>query len=359
MPDREKDRKAAEAVIEPKITAGGTVSLLLVLSTAVVSVMAAVILGTMPQEKILPEQSAMAEEKEEQAAVPVQDETPSGKFSLIEITGILDNGFAAACREDKEKGLLYLKRRFLGKDVKLSLYTMKLGENFWGIAKQFGVNIDTIVGANPELTSINARTNQKIIIPDKRGVLHEVKQGENLDKIAEKYDADKALFRKANKIPIFGIEKGDVLFVPGVKPVELSGDLAKMYSKRGRFRSPLQGSYSSVFGKRQHPVTGEIMKHGALDIRADIGTWVGASADGKVIYAGWAGSLGNCVKIQHADGYMTLYAHLSKIYVKQGQKVKSGKLIAKSGNTGRTTGPHLHFAIHLNGKPLNPLDYLW
>ncbi len=356
MTEKQNNKKVTDVKPEKAVTAGGTISLLIVLATAVISVMAAVILGIMPHQSA----DNLKNQKKEiyESALNVTC-TASDDSVFIDIAGLMDKGFKAVCEEDKEKGFLYLKKKFTGKDINLNLYTMKNRENFWGVAKKYGVNIDTIIGSNPELKSINAKTNQKIIVPDKRGVLHEAKAGDSIESIAEKYGADKEELKKANRISVFGIKKGDILFVPGVRPVDFSSEIAKMYDKRGKFRSPIAGSYTSLFGSRTHPVTGEIMKHGAVDIRADIGTWVGASADGTVVYAGWAGSLGNCIKIQHADGYMTIYGHLSKIYVKQGQKVKSGKLIGKTGNTGRTTGPHLHFAIHKNDKPLNPLDYLW
>jgi murein DD-endopeptidase MepM/ murein hydrolase activator NlpD len=99
--------------------------------------------------------------------------------------------------------------------------------------------------------------------------------------------------------------------------------------------------------------------HNGVDIATPIGTWVGAAAAGTVVEAGWSNGFGNYIKIKHNNGYSTLYGHLSQICVHSGQKVKAGSLIAKSGNTGRTTGPHLHFSIFKGDVVLNPLDYLW
>ena len=155
------------------------------------------------------------------------------------------------------------------------------------------------------------------------------------------------------------IEVGDVLFMRGAKPVYMSENLRDLFYKRKLFRSPISGVYTSLFGKRVHPILGEKLFHDGVDIRAKIGTWVGAAADGKVVFAGWSGGWGHCVKIRHDNGFESLYAHLSRINVKHGETVKAGKLIAKTGKSGRATGPHLHFGIYKNGKPEDPLKYIW
>jgi murein DD-endopeptidase MepM/ murein hydrolase activator NlpD len=113
-------------------------------------------------------------------------------------------------------------------------------------------------------------------------------------------------------------------------------------------------------GMRDHPIQLGVTKfHNGVDIRAKTGTWVGAAAEGTVIHAGWINGYGKTIKIKHENGYVTMYAHLSEIHVKNGQKVAAGKLIGKSGSTGHSTGPHLHFSIFRNGKVMNPLDYIW
>lgn len=98
--------------------------------------------------------------------------------------------------------------------------------------------------------------------------------------------------------------------------------------------------------------------HKAVDWAASVGTAVKAAASGTVITAGWSGSLGYCVEIRHSDGSVTRYGHLSRISVSSGQAVTQGQVIAYSGNTGYTTGPHLHFAILINGVAVNPLNYV-
>jgi murein DD-endopeptidase MepM/ murein hydrolase activator NlpD len=122
---------------------------------------------------------------------------------------------------------------------------------------------------------------------------------------------------------------------------------------------PVNGDHvSSSYGWRRDPFTGESKFHSGLDIVCDTGSSVWAAASGTVIEAGEKGSYGYCVLIDHGNGYMTRYAHLSKILVKVGEEVQKGEKIAYSGMTGRATGPHLHFEVILNGETKQPLDYI-
>ena len=98
--------------------------------------------------------------------------------------------------------------------------------------------------------------------------------------------------------------------------------------------------------------------HKGVDWACPIGTAVMASCGGTVVQAGWSSGYGNCITIRHPDGKQTRYGHLSKILVSSGQKVTQGQKIALSGNTGRSTGPHVHFEIIINGSQVNPLPYL-
>ncbi|MCR4586112.1 MAG: M23 family metallopeptidase [Lachnospiraceae bacterium] len=122
---------------------------------------------------------------------------------------------------------------------------------------------------------------------------------------------------------------------------------------------PLSGGrISSTFGRRSAPKKGASTYHKGVDIAVPSGTSVWASSGGTVTRAGWAGGYGNVVCIQHADGKETRYGHLSKIYVKAGQKVRQGQVIAASGSTGVSTGPHLHFEIRIGGEAVNPMNYV-
>ena len=124
---------------------------------------------------------------------------------------------------------------------------------------------------------------------------------------------------------------------------------------------PMDGYYSRFgFGNRLHPILGTHKVHLGLDIVNDVGTPVYATADGFVKMAGHSGGgLGFAVIINHGYGFETVYAHLSKILVREGQKVKRGDIIAKCGKSGLATGPHLHYEVRKNGVAQNPIDYFF
>lgn len=123
---------------------------------------------------------------------------------------------------------------------------------------------------------------------------------------------------------------------------------------------PVQSGYiNSGYGYRKDPFNGNTRFHYGLDIAVNVGTKVYAPADGKIKFAGNQGGFGRVVKIDHSNGYRTIFAHLSKINVKPGAKVKRGDFIALTGKSGRTVGPHLHYEVHQYGAPQNPLDYFF
>lgn len=121
---------------------------------------------------------------------------------------------------------------------------------------------------------------------------------------------------------------------------------------------PVRGWLTSRFGQRTSPYTGMPQLHKGLDIANRVGTPVVAPADGIVIKSTWENNLGKTVIIRHGYGVTTTYAHLSEINVRMGQKVKRGQKIAAVGNTGRSTGPHLHYQVSLNGVEVNPEKYI-
>ena len=123
--------------------------------------------------------------------------------------------------------------------------------------------------------------------------------------------------------------------------------------------APGQLSMTSGFGVRADPLTQRRAMHTGLDFELPTGSPILAAGAGQVTEAGWDSQYGKTVVIQHLDGHSTRYAHASELLVKQGQSVKRGELIAKSGNTGRSTGPHLHFEVLKDDKPVDPTQYLW
>ncbi len=263
---------------------------------------------------------------------------------------------------DKEQAAQFRKQaikldRLPGLSVKL--YVVQLKENFWSIASDNNINIDTIIGANPYLTHYYARKGQELLIPSKKGSFHIVRKKESLGDIARLYGIEKGELKKANGVGVFGIKTGTILFVPDAHPRMLTEEMNSVYSKRHIFTSPIGGKYTSGFGWRKHPITGARNFHTGLDFRARYGASIAAAASGTVAYVGPAGGYGNLVILQHKDGFQTYYAHNSSILCRVGQKVRQGQIISRAGNTGTVNATHLHFEIRKNGKPENPAAYLW
>jgi Peptidase family M23 len=124
-------------------------------------------------------------------------------------------------------------------------------------------------------------------------------------------------------------------------------------------RWPLRGPVNSEYGNRASPWNASSEFHGGIDIGASVGTPVRAPAPGTVVFAGRMTEYGVTLIIEHANETRSVYGHLSKLNVKADQRVERGDLIAWSGNTGRSSGPHLHYEIQVKGQPVNPNTYLW
>ena len=121
---------------------------------------------------------------------------------------------------------------------------------------------------------------------------------------------------------------------------------------------PARGPVGSTFGYRIDPINGKTKMHAGLDIVASPGTLVRSPADGVVSFAGWDEQYGKLVSIDHGYGVLTRYAHNSQIFVQVGQKISKYDVISATGSTGRSTGPHLHYEVRVNGIPVNPLNYI-
>lgn len=248
--------------------------------------------------------------------------------------------------------------------AKFEIHTVEKKENYWGIAHEHNIDIDTIVGLNPYLKNLYAGVNEKIIVCNKNGCLHYINKDENINTIAKLYNVPLSLLKKANNLNIikmlfFPPHEGDFLFIPDTRPRLITTNMQTLYEKRNFLQSPLGGRYTSNFGFRMHPILKTRQFHYGLDIKAYIGQPVSASRYGVVVFTGWAGGLGNYIRIQHDNGYETGYGHLSRILVRVGQKVRTGQIIGKAGMTGMTTGPHVHFQVIYKGKQLDPAQYLW
>lgn len=137
-------------------------------------------------------------------------------------------------------------------------------------------------------------------------------------------------------------------------------NLYRMAAEGAPFANPVKSAFrfTSGFGYRRDPKTGGRRMHNGTDFAAPHGTDIFATADGIVTYAGWNSGYGNYVEIQHEFGIETRYGHMSRIRVKKGQRVSRGQQIGDMGNTGRSTGTHLHYEVRVNGKPVNPMNYI-
>ena len=240
--------------------------------------------------------------------------------------------------------------------VKYEEYTIGEGENLTTISRKIGVNLDTLVSVNKITNANKLKPGQKIIIPNRNGLLYTIKQNENIEEVASKYDIQLNRILAFNKIDeISDIEIGDDIFLPGAKDT-----LDERIEKFGQmFSLPVTVTrISSLFGYRVHPITKVRTKHTGVDIPGSLNTPVYAARKGKVIFAGYSGGYGNLVIVRHDKGYTTYYGHLNKITTKIGANVGVGVMIGRMGSTGNSTGSHLHFEVRRNGEALNPIDFI-
>ncbi len=229
-------------------------------------------------------------------------------------------------------------------------HVVKPGENLSAIAQEYGVSIDTICGSNGLRSYDFIRSGIRLRIPNKDGILYRMKRGNSITSLARKYRVSLKKIITENDLqnPDF-IAVDTEIFIPDAKPLNIM---------RG-FMWPVAGRYITCgYGWRHDPFQRKNREfHQGIDIRSRY-EWIRASKYGKVTYTGWLGGYGRTIVVAHPGGWKTLYGHLSRIIVKRGQHVKQGQPIGKSGNTGRSTGPHLHFEILKAGLHINPYKYL-
>lgn len=241
--------------------------------------------------------------------------------------------------------------------VKISRHTVRKGENLWTISRRYGVNVESIAGSN-NLRSSFLQSGQKLEIPRQKGIIYRVKRGQSLWDIARLYKIPLKEITECNNLTSNQIKPGQMIFLPKAKlPYEQRIRFVS-YSPSQRFIKPVKGWVSSGFGYRRHPIYQQVMFHEGIDLVASYGSRIRAAASGKVIFSGWKGGYGLAVILRHPNGYTTTYAHNKRNLVKAGQYIKQYQTIALLGDTGTSTGPHVHFEIRKNGKPLNPTSYI-
>jgi len=272
------------------------------------------------------------------------------------------------------------------------VYTVRAGDSLERIAGLFDLRIIDLVSANLDLASLDRlAVGTKLFVPtDVRGLLISVGEGENLETIAHRYRVDVDRLARANGLtnPL-DLKPGDRLLVPGIAAKEAMARLEERRKEERRLAAERRRRLAAERAARLRQVAyrgGTSAKgfqwplskfritstyhdaryyrrfrrvHTGLDMAAPQGTPIYAAKGGVVTSAGWSRvGYGYHVKIDHGGGVETLYAHMSRIAVRRGQRVKQGALLGYVGRTGFATGPHLHFEVRIRGKTRNPWGYL-
>ena len=239
-------------------------------------------------------------------------------------------------------------------------HTLAAGETLSAVTQRYGISITALVGANPDLSSLDRLpVGVELLIPPGEGLLVTLEHARLLTDLIAEYGADPVAVARANQIgsPL-DLRPGMLLFLPGVKPTVALERLAAVRELENTYVWPLHGRLTSYFGRRNLGL-GTSTFHRGLDIAAPTGSTIVAARSGTVTFAGWsAQGYGNLVKIRHAGGAESWYAHASRILVRVGQSVSQGEPIALVGSTGISTGPHLHLEIHVSGRAIDPLGEL-
>lgn len=233
--------------------------------------------------------------------------------------------------------------------IDIKLYRVREGDTLSGIAERFGMDLDTIASLNREWGSgvHLIQIDEAIEIPNQDGIYIEIK--DDLDTLCEEKGVPVEVVFAVNGIERQQIRPGMELFFPGVQ----HSGIERSVITGSAFLKPVTGWLTSGFGYRRDPFTKEMHFHRGIDLAAPTGTTVRAALDGKVIVVGYDSVLGNYILIRHQISYSSLYGHLSQIWVKRGSTVTRGQRIGAVGNTGKSTGSHLHFEIRRRGAPVN------
>ena len=244
---------------------------------------------------------------------------------------------------------------------------VKDGDTLSGIAKEYGISVETIRWAN-NLASDSIKPGQMLKILPVTGVAYAVKSGDTLESVAKKFSANAQAILDFPFYDVpddFSLKVGQLLIVPDGSPPEAAAPKAKrqpQYLAQG----PASPAFQAPFGAQFiWPTSGQLTQyfswyHPGIDIANRSAPGIAAADGGTVVAAGWPDGwgYGNRVAIDHDNGYRSLYAHLSNIYVSVGDTVSRGQLIGQMGSTGRSTGAHLHLEIYFKGVALNPLSIL-
>ncbi|MEY2665382.1 MAG: hypothetical protein RLZZ480_487 [Candidatus Parcubacteria bacterium] len=237
----------------------------------------------------------------------------------------------------------------------ISVYTVREGDSLSEIAQMFGVTSNTIMWANNLKKKTDITPGQSLVILPIAGVRHVVRSGDTVASIAKKYEANADEIISYNQLASAeDITSGVTLIIPGG---ELHSDAA---AKSTTGKKGTKGSKGSGSGGFVNPAPGSVKTQGihgnnGVDLAGSMGLAIRAAAAGTVIVAradgGWNGGYGNYIVVKHSNGTQTLYAHLSSLSVGSGESVEQGQTIGGMGNTGKSTGTHLHFEVRGGRNP--------
>ncbi|CCQ96952.1 putative Peptidase M23B [[Clostridium] ultunense Esp] len=296
------------------------------------------------------------------------------KISFIEDVKIEKKDIPLNKLNNKEELLQYIQTG----TEEVKTHVVEVGESLWTIAKIYDMSVEELIEANldknPEKLQIGDEI--KLLVPKSLLTVETIEEIQYTEKTdyEVKIEYDNNMYKTEKKVKVKGSE-GESQYIAKItkhngkvvekeilkeaiikKPVdELVVQGTKELPKTaatGAFLMPTRGSISSRYGMRNGRM------HRGLDIAARTGTPIKAADGGKVVYTGRKGAYGNLVEIDHGNGYITRYAHCNTIKVKKGDRVYKGQVVATVGNTGRSTGSHLHFEVLKNGRNQNPANYV-
>jgi murein DD-endopeptidase MepM/ murein hydrolase activator NlpD len=248
----------------------------------------------------------------------------------------------------------------------IEYYQVKGGDTISTIAGQFGISTKTILWANSLNDTDYIKPGQTLTIPPVSGVLYKVQKNDTIASIAKKFKADEGAIMEYNMLAdASAVDIDDQLMIPGGEiepppaPKKTTSGFASIFSGNAPPSARVPEGSRLLWPTPSHKINQYYKwRHSAIDIDGTYSSPIYAAADGTAEKVGQGTGYGNVIIMSHGGGKKTVYAHLSKFFIKQGQAVSKGQTIGMMGCTGWCTGTHIHFEVMINGSKVNPLSYL-